>query len=150
MNTKVLTIEDISAASSKLAAQYTQLASQKVYTPSSEEGEKKESNKKAKKEKDNKSNENKGPVIFPTIVKPVLTDIDWDSVGLVSSLKLLFDAAILASFPESKKLNLEESIITRCNNPQHGDFQCNNAMALSKAFKGLEGYQGKPQFRHMC
>jgi len=79
------------------------------------------------------------------VVKPVLDAVDWDSAGLISSLKLVFDAAISAAFPlcSTPEFNkLAASVITRCGNPSHGDFQCNNAMSLSKALKGLEGYSG--------
>ena len=116
------------------------------------EGKEKTANAANKEGKDKKGKKEKGnsvpaaPVVMPSITKPVLPTIDWDSVGLVSSLKIIFDAAIGAAFPESKSLNMEESIITRCGNPQFGDFQCNNALGLSKAFKGLTGYQGKPKF----
>lgn len=79
------------------------------------------------------------------VVKPVLGDIDWASAGLMSSLKIVFDAAILAAFPQAQQLQLTGAVITRCANPAFGDFQCNNAMALSKGLKGLvqEGYSGK-------
>jgi hypothetical protein len=124
-----------------------------------------------KKEK-SKNNANAAPTgLFSTadVVKPVLGEIDWASAGLVrrildsrivhvifylyifcfilifwqmSSLCILFDAAILAAFPCSKELQLHTAAITRCANPAFGDFQCNNAMALSKGLKSLEGYSG--------
>jgi len=34
------------------------------------------------------------------------------------------------------------AVITRCANVTFGDFQCNNAMALSKILKVLPGYKG--------
>lgn len=68
----------------------------------------------------------------------------------MSSLRLVFDAAIGAAFPQclsapadSDLGKLRAAVITRCGNPAHGDFQCNNAMALSKALKGLAGYAGE-------
>jgi hypothetical protein len=68
----------------------------------------------------------------------------------MSSLKLVFDAAIRAAFPQcaaapagSELQTLCAAVITRCGNPAFGDFQCNNAMALSKALKGLQGYSGR-------
>lgn len=128
-----------------LAKSYTALSAMNwkdLLKPSSVKKDKSEEKGKDKKNS-KKEKAPTGPVIMPKVTKPVLTSIDWNSVGLVSSLKIIFDAAILAAFPESKVLNLEESIITRCNNPQFGDFQCNNALGFSKAFKGLEGYQGK-------
>ena len=68
----------------------------------------------------------------------------------MSSLRLVFEAAIRAAFPqcggagsqEEELAKLAAAVITRCGNPAFGDFQCNNAMALSKALKGLAGYSG--------
>lgn len=78
------------------------------------------------------------------VVKPTLGDVDWASAGLMSSLKLIFDAALGAAFPQcDEDQALCAAVITRCGNPAFGDFQCNNAMALSKALKGLQGYSGK-------
>jgi arginyl-tRNA synthetase len=54
---------------------------------------------------------------------------------LISSLKLVFDAAIVAAFPEAEALGLNKSVIARCANAKNGDFQCNNAMSLAKAIK---------------
>jgi hypothetical protein len=106
-------------------------------------------NKKAKKDKETKQAP-AAPFVVPDIVKPVITDFDWESAGLVSSLHAIFNAAILAAFPQSKDLNLQEANITRCGNPQFGDFQCNNAMGLAKAFKTLEGYKGKKILKLFC
>lgn len=39
-------------------------------------------------------------------------------------------------------LELSAAVISRCANAAFGDFQCNNAMALSKALKTVEGYAG--------
>ena len=60
----------------------------------------------------------------------------------ISSLRLIFDAAILAAFPQCPA-ELQAAVISRCANPQFGDFQCNNAMSLSKALKTLPGYTGE-------
>ncbi len=74
----------------------------------------------------------------------VLPDnIDWDSAGLISSLKVVFTAAIAAAFPKSVEWNLDQAVITRCTNPQFGDFQCNNAMQLAKQLKATSGYTSK-------
>ena len=35
-----------------------------------------------------------------------------------------------------------DAVITRCGNAAHGDFQCNNALALTKAVKSVSGYAG--------
>jgi hypothetical protein len=75
----------------------------------------------------------------------------------MSSLKLVCDAAIRAAFPQcaaasagSELETLCAAVITRCGNPAFGDFQCNNAMALSKALKGLQGYSGRKCLRARC
>lgn len=82
------------------------------------------------------------PAITPSYLDT--NSFDWSATGLVSSLKIIFDAAIIAAFPEiatHPELNLHKAIITRCSNPKNGDFQCNNTMALAKAIKtGKEGF----------
>ena len=86
-----------------------------------------------------------GPAVVFTnddVVRPVLGAIDWASAGLMSSLKIVFDAALIAAFPQVPEARAG-SVISRCGNAAFGDFQCNNAMGLSKALKGLEGYQGE-------
>jgi hypothetical protein len=107
-----------------------------------------------KDKKDKKKEKNAAPVntnfVMPTITKPTIpSDFDWDSAGLVSSLHAIFNAAIGAAFPEAKTLHLEDANITRCGNPQFGDFQCNNSLGLSKAFKGLDGYQGEKRVKNI-
>ena len=59
----------------------------------------------------------------------------WETSGIMASLKFMCTEAIKAAFPHAEGLSLHSASITRCSNPLHGDFQCNNAMALSKAFK---------------
>eukprot|EP01039_Chlorochromonas_danica_P008657 gene8657-9538_t len=85
-----------------------------------------------------------GPPLPPP-TKAALPTIDWESAGLISSLRAVFTAALQAAFP-ADLLGLESSLITanviRCNNPAFGDFQCNNAMALAKAFKTNSRYNG--------
>eukprot|EP00879_Flechtneria_rotunda_P008355 GHRR01008752.1.p1 GENE.GHRR01008752.1~~GHRR01008752.1.p1 ORF type:complete len:557 (+),score=163.22 GHRR01008752.1:140-1810(+) len=46
--------------------------------------------------------------------------------SLRGELSSLFKTALAAAFPAAE----EEPIIAPCNNPQHGDYQCNNAMPL--------------------
>ena len=70
-------------------------------------------------------------------------DIDIAANGLVSSLKTLFSDAIKAALPVTVELGLADAIVTRCTNEKFGDYQCNNAMALSKSLKGREGYTGQ-------
>lgn len=98
-----------------------------------------------KKDKKGTAGASAGPAATFTnddVVPPVLGAIDWTSAGLMSSLKIVFDAALIAAFPQLTEARAG-SVITRCGNAAHGDFQCNNAMGLSKALKGLEGYQGE-------
>lgn len=88
----------------------------------------------------------KAPAL-PAPTRAVLEDMDWQSAGLLSSLRSIFTAALQAAFPSSLGLGLEAGLLTanliRCNNPAFGDFQCNNAMALSKAVKAIADYNGK-------
>ena len=65
------------------------------------------------------------------------------------TLKELYTWAIIKAYPALMTVPLEVSnanttltvevlrvaIITKCNNVKFGDYQCNNAMALSKLFK---------------
>lgn len=100
-----------------------------------------------KKEKDKKKAAAAAPWIDTPVVPAVLlSDIDWQSLGLISSLQLIFTAALEAAFaPEKEQLvtpSLLTGIIIRCGNPTFGDFQCNNAMALGKQLKAITGYTG--------
>lgn len=70
-----------------------------------------------------------------------LETYDWDSAGLFTSLSFVFQIAIKKSL-SSYSVPFEVQL-ARCGNAAHGDFQCNNAMGLSKAFKLLDGYTGK-------
>lgn len=85
---------------------------------------------------------------LPPVTRATLaTAIDWTATGLISALKLIFDAAIVAAFPEAESLGLNKAVIARCANAKNGDFQCNNAMSLAKAIKTekdkLGHYAGK-------
>jgi len=71
-----------------------------------------------------------------------LESYDWASAGLLSSLQTIFTHSIRKAFPDTVYYQLDQAAIARCNNPNHGDFQCNNALALGKAFKQIEGYTG--------
>ena len=64
-----------------------------------------------------------------------LEGFDYRSAGLQTSLKLVFSHAIVRAFPEAVGLKMYEAQIVRCGNPNFGDFQCNNAMSISKALK---------------
>lgn len=57
-------------------------------------------------------------------------------------LRALFTNAIRNAFPQSISLGLDAAVIAKCGNPAHGDYQCNNAMALTKALKGTTDYKG--------
>ena len=73
-----------------------------------------------------------------------LTVVDWSSAGLLRSLKLIFSAAIRAAVPPQhrREVALYTPSLARCGNPAHGDYQCNNAMALAKSLKCRKGYTG--------
>ena len=43
-------------------------------------------------------------------------------------------------------LGLDRAVIARCGNPAHGDYQCNNAMALTKALRATPNYRGAPYY----
>ena len=93
----------------------------------------------------------------PEVVKQLsgglesLDGLDYSSAGLLYSLKLLFAHAILKAFPRlafgsgGDADKLRSADVARCNNPAHGDFQCNSAMGIAKYFKGLgkAGYAGE-------
>lgn len=64
-----------------------------------------------------------------------LESFDYRSAGLQTSLRLVFSHAIVKAFPETVGLQMYEAQIVRCGNPNFGDFQCNNAMTISKALK---------------
>lgn len=75
-----------------------------------------------------------------------LENFDYANAGLLNSLKLLFSHALLRAFPMAAFLEggLQHAVITRCANPNFGDFQCNSAMALGKALKiSCPNYTGK-------
>jgi hypothetical protein len=82
-------------------------------------------------------------------------DVDIQRDGLISSLKTLFTNAIHLVIPGAAAAGFDTDVkINRCNNVAHGDYQCNNAMALAKALKvasqaeagsssgGMGGYKG--------
>jgi len=117
----------------------------KSWTEKKGDGKSKKAGKVDKKKSSSSNNDiNSSTASLDTsdIVKPVLTGIDWEATGLMSSLKRLFDAAIAAAFPEVSSNEAAVAVITRCANATFGDFQCNNAMALSKILKVLPGYKG--------
>lgn len=69
--------------------------------------------------------------------------IDWSTAGVTSSLKTIFTVAIQNAFPKiATALNVDIGIISRCFNASFGDFQCNNAMSMSKSFKEIPFYKG--------
>lgn len=86
----------------------------------------------------------------PPAVRPVLQNIDWDNLSIAKALKVIFEAAIIAAYPLSKELEtvnsagvkipLSHPSISRCSNNLYGDYQCNNAMGISKALK-IAGYK---------
>jgi arginyl-tRNA synthetase len=142
-----LAVKDVKKAPYFLDAQ-KQL---KVGASSGKKDAKKEA-KEAKKDKKDKGAGN-APSAAAFVDTPVTkaelpTDLVWDTMGLISSLHLIFSAALLAAFPEiqqlrsTPELDFASAHIVRCGNAAHGDFQCNNAMSLSKELKSVPGYTG--------
>ena len=84
----------------------------------------------------------------PTTTSAPLDPTDYGALGLMSSLRMLFTAALTHAFPQVAQAPadlapaLTLASITRCGNPAFGDFQCNNAMGLGKWFKTLGGFGG--------
>lgn len=71
-----------------------------------------------------------------------VVEIDVAANGLMSSLRKLFTDAVVAAFPQASALGIAEAVVTKCTNEKFGDYQCNNAMALGKALKGMADYSG--------
>ncbi|WIA09204.1 hypothetical protein OEZ86_011787 [Tetradesmus obliquus] len=63
------------------------------------------------------------------------------AVTLRGELSGLFKSALSTAFPAAE----EAPIIASCNNPQFGDYQCNNAMGLFGKLKGKEGAPKNPR-----
>ena len=53
-------------------------------------------------------------------------------------LEKQFETALRQCFPNirAKDGSPVKAIVAPCNNPQHGDYQCNNAMGIFKLGKG--------------
>ncbi|KAF6266502.1 tRNA synthetases class I (R)-domain-containing protein [Scenedesmus sp. NREL 46B-D3] len=64
-----------------------------------------------------------------------------EAVTLRGELSGLFRSALSSAFPAAE----EQPIIASCNNPQFGDYQCNNAMGLFGKLKGKEGAPKNPR-----
>ena len=64
-----------------------------------------------------------------------LDGFDYKSAGLQTSLKLILSHAIASAFPATIPLKCYDAIVMRCNNPNFGDFQCNNSMEIAKKLK---------------
>lgn len=56
----------------------------------------------------------------------------------------VFGSAIESAFP-SLGSNGTEALVAACNQPKHGDYQCNNAMPLFGRLKGTEGAPKNPR-----
>lgn len=75
-------------------------------------------------------------------------NVDVKSNGMVETLRDLFTAAISSALPQlveadvGGEAGVVDAVITRCSNPAHGDFQCNNAMKCAKSLKSVVGYEG--------
>ena len=108
------------------------------------------------KKKDKKGKDAPAPILSdihvipytPTTTPAPLDPTDYGALGLMSSLRMLFTAALIHAFPQVAQApadlapSLTLASITRCGNPAFGDFQCNNAMGLGKWFKTLGGFGG--------
>jgi arginyl-tRNA synthetase len=75
-----------------------------------------------------------------------VVEIDVAASGLMSSLRKLFTDAVVAAFPQASALGLADAVVTKCTNEKFGDYQCNNAMALGKALKGMADYSGTTSY----
>lgn len=65
-----------------------------------------------------------------------------EAVSLRGELSGLFKSALSTAFPAVAE---EQPIVAPCNNAQHGDYQCNNAMSLFGKLKGKEGAPKNPR-----
>ncbi|CAM9393416.1 unnamed protein product [Ectocarpus fasciculatus] len=65
--------------------------------------------------------------------------------GLQASLLAMFDAAMFKAWPLAKSAGITSSSVRKCADYKNGDFQCNAAMALFKALKGVDGAPSSPQ-----
>jgi arginyl-tRNA synthetase len=89
-----------------------------------------------------------GPVVEAVSLGPLpVVEVDILSDGLVNSLRKLFSNALRHAIPLASSLSTPESdsseaVITRCANAKFGDFQCNNAMKLSKLLKSCPAHAG--------
>eukprot|EP01036_Dinobryon_divergens_P028257 gene28257-37173_t len=144
---KSLSAADTSIAFPYLSSYLQKLASSdkvKLLSPNQPS----KASKKAAKEKERKKEGGEKALSAPVadtsdVVKPTLPQIDWEATGLMSSLKILFDAAIAAAYPQVAGSDPSAvAVITRCANPTFGDFQCNNAMGLAKVLKSIENFSG--------
>lgn len=64
-----------------------------------------------------------------------------EAVSLRGELSGLFKSALTTAYPAVE----EQPIVAACNNPQHGDYQCNNSMSLFGKLKGKEGAPKNPR-----
>jgi arginyl-tRNA synthetase len=64
-----------------------------------------------------------------------------EAVSMRGELSGLFKAALSTAFPAVD----EQPLVAPCNNPAHGDYQCNNSMSLFGKLKGKEGAPKNPR-----
>lgn len=64
-----------------------------------------------------------------------------EAVSMRGELSGLFKAALSTAFPSVD----EQPLVAPCNNPTHGDYQCNNSMSLFGKLKGKEGAPKNPR-----
>eukprot|EP01035_Chromulina_nebulosa_P018599 gene18599-24327_t len=65
----------------------------------------------------------------------VFERIQLDYNAQITALQLLFTEAIRKTFLEAQSEGFDAAVIARCANPNFGDYQCNNAMAIAKIMK---------------
>jgi arginyl-tRNA synthetase len=70
--------------------------------------------------------------IAPSVFPPTFPEDSWLRKGIQVCLRESFTWALSQAFP---KLSAPHAIIAKSSNATFGDYQCNNAMSLSKLFK---------------
>lgn len=65
-----------------------------------------------------------------------------EAASMRGELSGLFKSALSTSFPA---VDNEQPLVAPCNNPLHGDYQCNNSMSLFGKLKGKEGAPKNPR-----
>ena len=77
----------------------------------------------------------------PTSAVTATTTTSTTPASVNQELTTLFETAIATAFPSAGA----SAIIAACNQPKHGDYQCNNAMPLFAKLKGQENVPKNPR-----